>query len=360
MTSVRYLPPVLAPMLAVTLLLGGCGAKTEERQQLPPQTVTATTIQLHAMKGLLTASGRLVPREETAVVADVGGYRVAKVFVEEGAFVRQGQVLATLDDSLLVSQIDQLRAALAQQRVAAEQARDQATRVEGIDGQGVISGEAIAGRRFSARSSQAAVAATQAQLKDLLVRQNHLIIRAPSDGLILERTVRPGDTSAVGTAMFRMARGGLIEHYAELSEADVARIHVGDPASVALPSGRNLTGTVRLIGARVDNQTGLVIARIQLPRDPELRQGTFANARFTRTVTTRAVPEAAVRFDADGASVTLIGSDNRVKRIKVHTGLRGGGLVELVDGPPLGARVAVQGSAFTLDGDKVRIAGAAQ
>ncbi|HEX7871614.1 MAG TPA: efflux RND transporter periplasmic adaptor subunit [Sphingobium sp.] len=346
------------PLTAAVLALSACGPKQEARKDLPPQTVTVATVQQHAMKGLLTASGRLIPREETAVVADVGGYRVAKVFVEEGAFVRQGQPLATLDGSLLAPQIEQLRATLAQQKVAAEQARDQAARVEGIDNQGVISGEAIAVRRFTARSSQASVAATQAQLNDLLVRQNHLVIRAPSDGLILERTVRPGDTSAVGTAMFRMARGGLIELYAELTEADVARIHAGDPAAVHLPSGRDLTGVVRLIGARVDNQTGLVIARIQLPRDPELRQGTFADARFTRTVTTRAVPEAAVHFDADGASVTVVGKDDRVKRVKVRTGLRGSGLVELVDGPPEGARIAVQGSAFTLDGDKVRIAGA--
>lgn len=355
MTSDRF--PSSPMVVAALLLLSACSGSKQAAQELPPQSVTATTVETRPMQGLLTASGRLIPREELAIMADIGGFRVAQVLVEEGALVRRGQVLAVLDSSLLDPQIEQVRAALAQQRVSAEQARDQAARVEGIDQQGVLSAEAIASRRFGARASEAAVKATEAQLKELLVRRSHLQIRAPSDGFILERLVRPGDTSSVGTAMFRMARDGLIELYAELSEGDVARVHVGDPAQVVLPSGRKLAGTVRLIGARVDNQTGLVTARIALPRDPELRQGTFAQAQFTRTVRTRAVPEAAIRFDADGASVSVIGADSRIKRVRVRTGLRGGGFVELIEGPPDGSRVAVQGSAFALDGDKVRIAG---
>jgi HlyD family secretion protein len=223
----------------------------------------------------------------------------------------------------------------------------------------VLSREAIETRRFAVRTSRAAVAATQAQLDDLLVRENHLQIRAPSDGVILERTVRPGDTSSTGSAMFRMARDSLIELYAEMPEADVAGIFPGDPAEVALASGRRLAGLVRLIGERVDTQTGLVIARIALPRDPELRQGGFAEARFTRSFSVLAVPEAAVHFDADGASVEMIDRNQRIKRMAVRTGRRAQGLVEIVRGPGEGSRVAVKGSAFVLDGDKVQIGGGA-
>jgi HlyD family secretion protein len=342
--------------LACTLLLPACH-QTEPRAPAPLQSVTATRLTTHVIQGGLTASGRLVSREEVGVTADLNGYRVAKVLVEEGARVRQGQVLAVLDDSLLTSQIDQLRASLAQQEIAARQARDQADRVSGLDGKGVLSDEAIANRRIAARSGDASAAATRAQLRDLLVRKDHLIIHAPCDGLVLERTVRPGDPSSTGTTMFRIARDSLIELYAEVPEADVGGIHPGDPAAVMLASGHALTGQVRLIGKRVDAQTGLVIARIALPPDPELRDGGYAQARFDRTVSVLAVPEAAVHFDADGASLRLLDDQQRVHTAHVRTSRRAGGLVEIVSGAPAGSLVAVKGSAFVLNGDKVRVIG---
>ncbi len=348
---------LIPPALGIALLLAGCGGKdSKARHELPPQTVTAAVAARHDVAGALTASGRLLPREEMAVAADLNGFRVSRVLVEEGQRVAAGQVLAVLDDSLLRSQIDQVRAALAQQQVAAEQAAAQAIRVEGLDNQGVISKEAIENRRFAVRSSRAAVTASRAQLGDLLTRQNHLQIRAPAAGVILERTVRPGDTSSTGSAMFRMARDSEIELYAELPESDVEMVSVGDPADVLLASGRKLTGRVRLIGMRVDAQTGLTIARISLPNDAELRQGGFAEARFTRNFSVLAVPEAAVHFDADGASVQTIDSKDRVHLVKVRTGRRAQGLVEIVSGLAEGNRVAVKGSAFVLNGDKVRIA----
>lgn len=350
----RFAPAYCA--LAFALALPACGKKdTEKRQETEVPSVTVAVVARRDIAGALSASGRLVPREETAVAPDLNGYRVARVNVEEGAWVRQGQVLAVLDDSLLRSQIEQSRATLAQQQVAAEQATVQAERVAGLDNQGVLSREAIDQRRFAVRTARATVAATRAQLNDLLTRQAHLQIRAPYDGVVLERTVRPGDTSSTGTTMFRMARGGLIELYAELPESDLKQISVGDPAEVVLPSGRRLAGQVRLMGQRVDAQTGLAIARIQLPVDRELRQGGFAEARFTRNFSVLAVPEAAIQFNADGASVKIVDGQDRVRLVKVRTGRRAQGQVEIVSGLSEGNRVAVKGSAFVLNGDKVRI-----
>ncbi len=347
---------LLLPLIGGVSLLAGCGSKAEHKAELPPLTVTVAQVSSHGITGAMTASGRLLPREEVAVAADLSGYRISRVLVEEGTFVHQGQVLAVLDESLLRSQIDQVRASLTQQQIAAEQARDQAARANGLDGQGVISDEAIQNRRMAARSAQASARATGAQLNDLLVRRSHLEIRAPSDGVVLERAARPGDTSSAGATLFRLARGGLIELYAELPEGDAAQVALGEPAEVTLASGSALTGNVRLIGARVDEKTGLVIVRIALPRTGEARQGGFAQARFTRNANVLAVPEAAVQYDADGASVKLVDKESRIHRVPVRTGRHVQGYVELREGPPAGSRVAVAGAAFTLDNDKVRIA----
>ena len=65
------------------------------------------------------------------------------------------------------------------------------------------------------------------------------------------------------------------------------------------------------------------------------------------------VPETAVRYDADGASVMVVQADNRVKRVPIRTGMRGGGLVQILEGPPQGAQVVQSAASFLLDGDRV-------
>ena len=155
--------------------------------------------------------------------------------------------------------------------------------------------------------------------------------------------------------MFRIARDGLVELDAEVPETDVGKIAVGSRAQVELPSGATAPGVVRLVSPRVDMQTKLGRARISLTPRADLRPGGFARATFgqsSRSVT--AVPEGAIRYDADGASVMVVQPDNKVRRTSVRTGGRAGGWVELVQGPPVGARVALGGSAFVLDGDTVR------
>jgi HlyD family secretion protein len=194
-----------------------------------------------------------------------------------------------------------------------------------------------------------------AQLKDLLTRQALMTIRAPVSGRVLERTIRPGDVASLSTVMFRIARGGLVELNAELPEADLARVAPGSHAEVEVPSGSRVTGVIRLISPMVDPQTRLGRVRILLPVRPDLRPGGFGRAVFGEAIRpSAAVPESAIRFDASGASVMLVDAQNRVHRQPVRTGQRAGGYVELLQGPPPGALVALGGGAFVLEGDHVR------
>jgi HlyD family secretion protein len=112
---------------------------------------------------------------------------------------------------------------------------------------------------------------------------------------------------------------------------------------------------VRLVSPQIDAQSKLGYVRITLPVRPDVRAGGFGRAVFTdASGMALAVPETAVRYDADGASVMVVQADERVKRVPVRTGMRGGGLVQLVEGPPAGARVVQNAASFLLDGDRVR------
>jgi len=358
MTRQRPLLTVLA-LVAGTLGLAACHKTPAPVASESSQARTVRVVQVapHLLAGALTASGPLIAREEAAVIPEVTGYRVARVLVEEGAVVIQGQTLAQLDGALIRGQLDQQAALAAQARVQAEQAEAEAARVKGLDGQGVLSQEQIDQRRFAARAARANAEAQAAALRDLQTRSGKLAVTAPVAGLVLERTVRPGDLSSSGatTPWFRIARDGEIELEAQLSDTALPRVRPGQPVSVRLSDGTQVKGVVRLVSPSVDPQTRLGDVRIRLPSNRDIRSGGFAQATFTEAVTpVAAVPESAIRYDAEGSSVMVVGADNRVHQTPIKTGARAGGFVELVSGPPLNARVLEKAASLVLPGDKVK------
>lgn len=344
--------------LVSALALTACGPKEPPKKDpaAEARTVRVVRVENRAITGSLTASGSLIPREEAAVAPEVTGYRVSRVLVEEGAYVQAGETLAQLDGALIAAQVEQQRALAAQAAIQADQAEAEAARVVGLDGQGVLSDEALQQRRFKAKASRATANAQAAAYRDAQTRAGKLAVTAPVSGLVLERTVRPGDLAAGGaTPWFRIAREGKIELAAELPEEDMARVRVGQRVTVTLPSGGSAEGQVRIVSPEVNTQTKLGSVRISLPVRDDIRAGGFGRAIFSgASGQGLTVPETAIRYDADGASVMIVGAGDKVKRVVVQTGARGEGLVTLVKGPPAGTRVIQSAAAFLLDGDVVK------
>jgi HlyD family secretion protein len=338
--------------------LAGCGgkAKVTETEAARARTVRVVRVEPRAILGAVAADGALLPREEVAVLPEVSGYRVARVLVDEGQYVKAGQPLVEIDRALINAQLDQARAQAAQAAVQAEQAEAQSARVKGLDNEGVLSQEAIDQRRFQARAARATANAQAAAARDIVTRAKKLTVTAPVAGLILERNVRPGDLTATGSSpWFRLAKDGEIELKAEMSEVDLGRVRSGQRANVTLTNGATVEGFVRFVSPQLSAQTKLGSVRVHLPVRADIRSGGYGRAQFADAAgQSLAVPETAIRFDADGASVMTVGADNKVKRVMVVTGARGGGLVALTRGPPAGTLVVENAAAFLLDGDQVK------
>lgn len=349
----------IAAALAATLAvaMAGCAKKVGESPRAQARAVSVVAVMPREIEGGLVASGALIPREDVAVFPQLTGYRVARVLVDEGMWVKAGQPLVQLDDILLRAQLTQQTALATQQKVLADQAEAQATRVKGLDTEGLLSQEQIDTRRYAARSARAQAQAQEALAADARTREALTVVRAPYPGLIIERNVRPGDLSGGTTAWYRIAKDGQVELAADVSEDALGKIRPGDRARVILADGTPVTGVVRLVSPGIDPTTKLGRVRITLPVRPDVRAGGFARASFlgsTRSAT--AVPETAVRYDAEGASVMVVGADERVARVPVTTGQRGGGYVELLTGPPAGSRVVEKAAAMLVPGDYVRLA----
>jgi len=348
------------------LALHSCGQKpapAEETAAAKPaeagatQAMRVSRVEMRDLADEFVASGRLVVREEAAVGSELPGYRVAAVYVDEGDWVKQGQAMAKLDDALLQAQIAQAEATLATQKASLDFKKSQLARAESLEQEGAFSKELLEQRRMETAGAQASLAASQAQVNEIKVRQSRMTLRAPVAGMVLQRAIRPGEISTVAAATpyFRIARDGLIELDAEMPDAKLALLKEGSDATVTLSTGEVIQGKVRFVSPRVDLNTSLGRARIQLPFDKALRPGSFAEARFgSSTSGVLTVPASAVRYEAGGPSVMLVSEDNKVKQVPVKLGERTGDYVQLVEGPAAGSRVLAVGSSFTLDGDVIQ------
>jgi HlyD family secretion protein len=344
-----------------SLALHSCDGKPPADETAKPasqatQAMRVTRVAVRNLSEEVVATGRLVVREEAAVGSELAGYRVAAVYADEGDWVRQGQALARLDDTLLQAQIAQAEATLATQKATADFKQAQLDRAESLQAEGAFSKELLDQRRMEAIAAKASLDASQAMVNEMKVRQSRMTLRAPVSGSVLQRAIRPGEISSPGlaTPYFRIARDGLIELDAELPDAKLSLVKEGDPAQVRLATGETFQGKVRFISPRVDQNTSLGRARIELPFDKSLRPGGFAEARFRGSSSgALTVPASAIRYESGRQSVMLVGQDNRVKQVPVKLGERTGDFVQLVEGPPAGSRVLLVGAAFTLDGDVV-------
>ena len=342
-----------AMILIASVGLTGCGGKKDKTDgasgaAAQARAVSVGSVETRPLGGGVEASGLLVSREEAAVGSELSGYRVARLYADEGDWVRAGQPLVQLDDTLLRAQVDQQAAVTAQ-------AQAEAARVSGLDGQGVLSQEQIETRRYQAKAQEAA-------LKELRTRVSRMIITSPVSGRVLQRGVQPGQIAGGGTTpWFTIARDGLVELDAEVNEADLPGIRAGQSAQVSLPGGQSISGVVRLVSPRVDSSSRLGKVRVRLPVRPDLRPGGFGRATFGASgAPVTAIPESAIRYEADGLSVMTVDSNNRAHQVGVKIGQKGGGWAQLIQGPPAGTRIVLGGASFVTDGDVIRPAATTQ
>ncbi|WP_156256760.1 efflux RND transporter periplasmic adaptor subunit, partial [Sandarakinorhabdus oryzae] len=203
----------------------------------------------------------------------------------------------------------------------------------------------------------ARVGVARAQLAAARERADRLDVRAPAAGLILARNVETGQVVGPGTGpLFRLAEGGALEMRAQVSEQDMARLKIGQPAEVTPVGGVNTyTGRVWLIDPVIDLSSRQGIVRIQLAYQPGLRVGAFARARINAGEASRPLlPQSAVLADGQGNFVYVLGKDSKVERRAVTVGTISDAGVGIASGLTGNEKVVASAGAFLKPGDKVK------
>ncbi|HUO95636.1 MAG TPA: efflux RND transporter periplasmic adaptor subunit [Steroidobacteraceae bacterium] len=305
-------------------------------------------------------TGAIVARYDMPIGVDVDAGRIAAILVEVGDHVRQGQVLARLDTSVIAPQVASLRAALEQNKAEAKLAEADYRRAAAIAGSvGALSKEEVDKRQSTVATSAARVKAAEAQLAEAEARLGRTAIRAPADGVVLTRTAEVGQAVMPGSGpLFRLARGGDIEMRAQVAEQDLPRLKVGQTAEVRVTGvATPFTGKLRLLAAVIDPQTRLGEVRVTLPHDPNLRPGAFARGEARVGSDVRPiVPQTALLSDTRGSYVLIVPEDGHVQRREVHVGGAQPTGIVIDRGLDGNERVVTTAGAFLHEGEFVRVA----
>jgi len=305
----------------------------------------------------VSANGSISARRDMPVgVAGEGG-QITAIRAEAGQFVGRGQVLAEIDSAVPRAQLAQLQAGVVQAQADARLAQSELDRAQALVSRGFISQADIDRRTATRDSARARVTVAQAQVREMQERIARLAIRAPESGLVLQRSVEPGQVVSSGTGgLFRIAAGGQMELRAQVAEQDMPQLKVGQTATIVpVGSSQRFAGTVWLLEPIIDPQTRLGIARVQLPASPDIRAGGFANVRIDGLKAQRPlVPQSAVQVDGSKSYVLVVGPDGKVARRDVVVGTITAAGVAVLDGLSGREQVVISAGPFLRIGETVQ------
>jgi HlyD family secretion protein len=385
--------PIRVAILGLALLGAVSDVQIAMAQDINAKAATTTTSNapsitvVNAKRGTITESvtigGTLVAREEVLVAAQVEGLAIVEILAEEGQTVAKGDVLARLSRETVDSALAQNTAQIARAEAAIAQARNSILEAEAgqvaaansfirtkkLQDQGVASAELFDQRQASARQSTARVTIAKEQLRlaeadlllakaqrqDLAIRLERTEIKATTRGLISRRAARLGAIAAgASDPLFRIVEDGDIELDADVAETTLARISVGQPATVK-PAGfsDSLPAKVRLVSAEVSRTSRLGRVRIAMANSSSLTVGAFGRGQIEIARSQGILlPLSAVQFTADGARIQVV-KDGAVETRQIKTGLRQNGVIEITQGLAERESVVTVAGTFLRHGDRV-------
>jgi HlyD family secretion protein len=305
---------------------------------------------------IVTASGPLAAKRDQPVGIAGSGGRVIRVLADAGSWVHAGQVLAVIDRSVQTEQAAQQAAQIQAARAQAALAQAEYDRALSLQARGFVSKSDIDTKKATRDAAFAQVRVTQAQLGATRAQIGQLNVIAPAAGLILARNVEVGQiVSPASGSLFRVAEGGQMEMRAQISQQDLANVHVGMPAQVTpVGSDRSYTGTVWQVAPVIDPQSRLGDVRIAVPYNAAMRPGGFAQARISSgTNSAPLLPQSAVLSDEKGNYVYIVNARNEVERRPIQIGAVDDRGVTIASGLSGDERVVLSAGPFLNPGQKI-------
>jgi HlyD family secretion protein len=397
-------------LIASAAVMCGCSKKEEEAEVqttvVPVQVAVASQETIHRV---ITTDGVIYPLDQASVTPKISA-PIVKFLVNRGDHVKQGQLLAVLENKDLVgalaeskSQVDQAEASyrvttgatLPEEIVksqgeiqAARQVMEAAQRL--VESRQKMSAEGVIARK---QVDEAQVALAQARLQ-LQTAEEHLRklesigqegetkvaaaqveaakgrhqsaeaqlsysqILSPISGVIADRPLYAGEMANAGTPLLTVVDVSRVVVRANVPLDQAAYVKVGNPATITTSSG-STPGKVTVVSPAADAGSTTVQVWVQAENPGErLKPGTAAHVAVTAATLRDAIVvpvEALLASSEGGVIVMTVASDSVAHEKQIKTGVRNEGQVQILEGLTAGEQVVVAGGVGLEDGAKVQI-----
>jgi len=378
---------VVLLVLIVAAAAGSWSWFSRERP-IEVEVASVTVRRAGAQASVLNASGYVTARRRATVSSKVTG-KIVEVNVEEGMAVREGQVLARLDDAnvraalaLMEAQLEAARRATAESEVRLAEAQRTERRREQLRADGLVTEADLDQARAEVQSLQARIVATREQItvaeRQVALQKTELdnmVIRAPFSGVALSKDAQPGEMVSPVSAGGGFTRTGIstivdmssLEIEVDVNESYINRVTARQPVTAVLDAYPDwqIPGHVITTVPTADRQKATVLVRIGFDRtsdagaapattkrgglDPRILPNMGVKVTFLRDDAVKAeaaqgpttlVPKAAVRTTGNTSHVFVVRGD-AVERRAIQTGGADGDRVEVAAGLSSGDRVVI-------------------
>lgn len=363
-------------VLLLVLAIGGVMAMRYANRPRPIEVETASVTQRAAgvQASVLNASGYVTARRRATVSSKITG-KVTEVNVEEGMAIREGQVLARLDDSqfraslaLAEAQAEAARRNVRESEVRLAEARLTLERAERLAADRLNTKADLDTAKASVDSLLARIEAAREQVRvaerQIDVERTNLdntIVRAPFAGIAVSKDAQPGEMVSPNSAGGGFTRTGIctlvdmrsLEVEVDVNETYINRVEDGQPVTIALNAYPDwqIAGRVITTVPKADRQKATVLVRIGFAQlDPRILPDMGVKVTFMKQAEAPAasasdrpvllVPKATIRTENNQTYAYVVNS-GVVDRRAVRTGGADGDKLEIVAGLSSGERVIV-------------------
>lgn len=371
--------------VVVVLLLALLAVKGVFTPAVEVETATVSQVYPSQTFTLLNASGYVVAQRKAAVAPKTTG-SLEWLGVEEGNRVKEGQVLARLENrdttaarNQAVANLDTARFTLDQAKAELRDATLAYDRQKELVAQGIVAQsdfDTADARYRKAKAGVAgagsAIAAAQAALKGAEAALDYTFIRAPFDGVVLTKNADVGDiVTPIGAAanakaaVVTIADMGSLQVEADVSESNLEKVKVGQPCEIqldALPESR-FAGVIHMIVPTADRSKATVLVKVRfLDKDNRILPEMSAKVAFLQRAVKpeernpRIAVNPAAIITRDGKKAMFLIKGDHVVETPVTTGAQIGEMVEIVSGVKGGEKVALKPLEKLKNGTRIKTA----
>lgn len=360
----------LTAMTAMALL-SGC-------ESGPKFDCTETEVTREDITNSVTATGTIEPVTSVQVGTQVSGI-VNKLYVDYNSVVKAGQVIAELDRTNLISELESATAQLrsAQSDMAYQKTNHE--RYQKLYDKGLVSADDYEKARLAYQQAEQTVTQRKESVKKARTNLGYATITSPIDGVVLSKEVEEGQTVASSfntPTLFNIAQDlTQMRVIADVDEADIGEVHEGQRVSFTVDAfpGTDFEGTVQQVRQEATTESNVVTYEVVItaPNDDlKLKPGLTANVNiYTMEVKdVVAVPSKALRFtpreimmnagesieDHEAAHKVWVRNGQVYKAIPVETGITNGMLTEIKSGVKPGDKVVTDVRAAATENEEAQ------